>query len=155
MAKSRGESGFRVSSSKTCSSSGVGCDISGSNRNPFFVRVASGRFVDVSPRLPHIDHGQPAPTRGLAMADVDLDGRIDYVEARQYAAPSLHMNTSAAAGGHAFISLSPRFLIDAVGASHTATLEEAAAAGQRSRPAIGARVKITLADGRIASDSGA
>ena len=152
--------------------SGVGCDLSGSNRNPFFVRAASGRFVDVSPRLPHIDHGQPAPTRGLAMADVDLDGRIDYVEARQFAAPSLHMNTSAAARSHAFISLSPRFLIGDSGASgggpfagyltpsegdrnlaawgrsRVTTMDEAASIRQRSRPAIGVRLKITLADGR-------
>src|SRR5262245_43440693 len=34
--------------------SGVGCDISGNNRNPFFVRTASGRYADLSPQLPHI-----------------------------------------------------------------------------------------------------
>ncbi len=128
--------------------SGLGCDLSGNNRNPFFVRAASGRFVDVAARLAHIDQGEPAPTRGLAIADVDLDGRLDYVEARQYAAPQLHLNTSAAAREHAFISLAPRFLIDAQGASSVQDIHALTAPAPRSRPAIGARVVVTLADGR-------
>ena len=123
-----------------------GCDLSGNSRfNPFFVRQASGRYADVSPLLPHLQHGTPAPTRGLAIGDADLDGRLDYIEARQYAAPEFHHNRSQAAQGHAFIALSPRWLVGE-GASRVSRIADAVEL--RSRPAIGARVTIVLSDGR-------
>ena len=128
--------------------SGIGCDLSGSSRNPFFARTSSGRYVDVSPQLRHIDHGSPAPTRGLAIADVDQDGRSDYVEAKQYAAPEFHLNTSEAARNNSFIGLSPRFLIGERGVSRVTTMDDASTARLRSRPAIGLHVLIRLRDGR-------
>ena len=130
--------------------SGLGCDLSGnSRRNPFFVLQPSGRYVDASPWLDHLVHGAPAPTRGLAIGDADQDGRLDYIEARQYAAPEFHHNTSQAARDNAFIGLSPRFLVgDAAGPSRVTLIAEAAGKGLRSRPAIGARVAIRLSDGR-------
>ena len=130
--------------------SGLGCDLSGNaRRNPFFVQQASGRYVDVSPWLVHLVHGAPAPTRGLAIGDADQDGRLDYIEARQYAAPEFHHNTSQAGRDNAFIGLSPRFLVgDTAGASRVISIAAAAESGLRSRPAIGARVDIRLRDGR-------
>lgn len=130
--------------------SSAGCDLSGnSRRNPFYVLQASGRYVDVSPLLDHLVHGAPAPTRGLAIGDADLDGRLDYIEARQYAAPEFHLNQSRVAQGNAFIGLSPRFLIgDGGGPSRVSTMADAADPRLRSRPAIGARVAIRLSDGR-------
>ncbi len=132
---------------------GPGCDLSGnSRRNPFFVLQESGRFADVSPWLGHLVHGAPAPTRGLAIGDADQDGRLDYIEARQYAAPEFHRNTSRAALGNAFIGLSPRFLVgDDAGVARVTTIAEAAQAQFRSRPAVGARVAIRLSDGRTFS----
>ena len=132
---------------------GPGCDLSGnSRRNPFFVLQASGRFADVSPWLGHLVHGAPAPTRGLAIGDADQDGRLDYIEARQYAAPEFHRNTSRAAQGNGFIGLSPRFLVaDDAGVARVTTIAEAAQAQVRSRPAVGARVAIRLSDGRTFS----
>ena len=129
---------------------GLGCDLSGnSRRNPFFALSPSRRYVDVSPSLKHLVHGAPAPTRGLAIGDADQDGRLDYIEARQFAAAEFHLNTSRAAQGHTFIGLSPRFLVgDLAGASRVTTIAAAADGALRSRPAIGARVAIRLSDGR-------
>lgn len=129
---------------------GVGCDLSGnSRRNPFFVRQASGRFADVSPWLPHLAHGAPAPTRGLAIGDADLDGRLDYLEARQFGAAEFHRNTSPAAQRNAFIGLSPRFLVGQVGTPPAPLpLQQARLLRLRSRPAIGVHVTIRLSDGR-------
>ena len=94
-------------------------------------------------------HGAAAPTRGLAIGDADLDGRLDYIEARQYAAPEFHHNTSRAAQHNSFIGLSPRFFVgDGAGPSRVSTVAEAADPRLRSRPAIGARVAVRLSDGR-------
>jgi hypothetical protein len=130
--------------------SGLGCDVSGnSRRNPFFVMRASGRYVDISMQLDHLTHGPPAPTRGLAIADVDQDGRLDYVEARQYAAPEFHHNTSKAARENSFIGLSPRFIVgNAAGLPRLVKTVEASDPRIRSRPAVGAHVLIRLSDGR-------
>lgn len=130
---------------------GIGCDLSGNARgNPFFVRQASGRYADASAWLGHLRHGEAAPTRGLAIGDADLDGRLDYVEARQFAAAEFHHNVSVVAGGNAFIGLSPRFLVGALGAAPDAPmpLEQARKLAARSRPALGASVDIKLSDGR-------
>ena len=128
--------------------SGLGCDLSGnSRRNPFFVSSVSGRFVDASPWLNHLVHGEPAPTRGLAIGDADLDGRLDYIEARQFAPPVFHHNRSPAGAGHGFIGLSPRLVVgEAKTVSRVARMAEAA--GQRTRAAIGAKVALRLSDGR-------
>ena len=133
--------------------SGLGCDLSGnSRRNPFFVMRPSGRFVDVSQQLDHLMHGAPAPTRGLAIADADQDGRLDYIEARQYAAPEFHHNTSHTAGENAFIGISPRFVVGDPGARpHLMSAAEASDVRIRSRPALGAHVSIRLSDGRVFS----
>ncbi|MCU6501679.1 CRTAC1 family protein [Rugamonas sp. A1-17] len=130
---------------------GIGCDLSGNARsNPFFVREPSGRYADASPWLGHLRHGVAAPTRGLAIGDADLDGRLDYVEARQFAAAEFHHNVSAVASGNSFIGLSPRFLINVVGNAPAApmALDLAQKMTARSRPALGTTVDITLSDGR-------
>lgn len=133
--------------------SGVGCDLSGnSRRNPFFVMQRTGRFADVSPSLDHLAHGTPAPSRGLAIGDADQDGRLDYMEAKQYAPPEFHHNTSPEAQENSFISLSPRLLVgDKVGQSRVATVDEVVDSRVRTRPAIDARLAIRLSDGRTFS----
>lgn len=128
--------------------SGVGCDVSGDNRNPFFVRTPSGRYADLSPQLPHISRN-PAPTRGLAIADVDQDGRADYVEAKMYAPAEFHRNISEVAKKNAYIGLSTRFLAGQGGQPGVASMDAAAARTLRTRPAIGAQLRIKLADGRV------
>lgn len=128
-------------------SSGIGCDLSGnSRRNPFFVMQPSGRYLDVSPLLDHLVHGMPAPTRGLAIGDADQDGRLDYMEGKQYAAPEFHHNTSHSAQNNSFIGFSPRFLVGA-GTSRVSTIGEAADPVTRSRPAIGVHITVLTSDG--------
>ena len=127
-----------------------GCDLSGhSRRNAFFVRQPTGRFADAAPLLKHLVHAAPAPTRGLAIGDADQDGRLDYMEARQFAAPVFHHNQSPAAapgvGANTFLGLSPRWLVDG-GSPRVSSVSEAA--HLRSRPAVGALVSIRLSDGR-------
>ena len=100
-----------------------GADLSGSDWNPFFVRGGDGRYHDVAPLL---GLAEPMVSRGLAIADADGDGRLDFVCANQWG-PSYFFHNDAPTPG-AFLGL--RLL-----------------RGQGS-PAIGAVATVTLADGR-------
>ncbi|MBN8248344.1 MAG: CRTAC1 family protein [Verrucomicrobia bacterium] len=101
----------------------VGTDLSGSDANPFFVRAGAGRYYDVAPRL---GLAEPMVSRGLAIADVDGDGRLDFVCANQWG-PSVLVHNEAARPG-TFLGL--RLLRD------------------RGSPAIGATATVTRRDGR-------
>jgi len=100
-----------------------GADLSGNDCNPFFVRGADGRFYDIAPAL---GTAVPMVTRGIAVADVDGDGRLDYVTANQWGPSFFFKNESPKPG--AFLGL---------------RLQHANGA-----PAIGAVVRATLPDGR-------
>jgi enediyne biosynthesis protein E4 len=123
-------------------SSGLGCDLSGRSRNPFFVFTSSGRYVDVAERVEHVNRGADAPSRGLAMADIDGDGRLDYLVAKQFAPLEVHLNRSQTAAANAFIVISPRYVVD------DRSDWPASVIPRRSRPAVGARVVVRLPDGR-------
>jgi hypothetical protein len=58
-----------------------GDDLSGHDPNAFFVRAADGRFYDMSKAL---GLGDPFITRGIATADVDGDGDLDFAIANQW-----------------------------------------------------------------------
>ena len=58
-----------------------GDDITGRPHNPFFVRAAGGRFVDLAHDV-GLGHSQVA--RGIAVADIDADGDLDFAVARQW-----------------------------------------------------------------------
>lgn len=116
-------------------------DISGNVHNPFFVRSRSGRFFDLAKDL-GID--QLMVSRGIATADVDADGDLDFAVANQWEDSYLYLNRSSGAG--AFLGL--RLLLPA-GAEPLAT--QVAAGLPRNlvgRPAIGARAVVQLPDGR-------
>ncbi|MDX1998531.1 MAG: CRTAC1 family protein [Thermoanaerobaculia bacterium] len=101
---------------------GPGDDLSGYQRNPFFVRAPSGRYFDLSPEI-----GVAAPyvTRGIATADIDGDGDLDYAIANQWDDSFLYRNEAPAPG--AFLGL---------------RLE------RDGTEAIGAEARVTLPDGR-------
>ena len=57
----------------------------------FFVRAPDGRFHDVAAQL---SLNQPLLTRGIATADVDGDGRLDYAVANQWGTSYFYRNES-------------------------------------------------------------
>jgi len=98
-----------------------GADLSGNQRNRLYAQDESGLFRDVG-LAAGLD--MTGVSRGIAVADIDLDGRLDVVIARQWRQSLLLRNRSPAGG--AFLSLDLR-LPNANGSS---------------RPAIGAVVRV-------------
>lgn len=70
-------------------------DLSGDDHNPFFARAADGRYYDIACEL-HLD--EPMTARGIATADVDGDGLLDFAVASQWRASRFYRNTSTRAG---------------------------------------------------------
>jgi len=68
-----------------------GDDLGGGRSNPFFVRAADGRYYDVGDL---VGEEQPENTRGIAIADVDGDGKLDYITANQWETSWFHHNES-------------------------------------------------------------
>jgi len=126
-----------------------GCDLSGGTVNPFFVMNAKGYYENVASKVfPSIDD-PVAPSRGIAIADIDQDGRLDYVVARQYASPIFHRNTSSAALANGFLGIVPRFALDANGKSGLVESTGIQANPRASRPAFGVISRLYLSDGRV------
>jgi hypothetical protein len=100
-----------------------GADLSGHECNPFFVRGTDGRYHDVAPLL---GLTEPMVSRGIAIADVDGDGKLDFVTANQWGPSYFFKNQSPAQG--AFLGLR---LTHANGS-----------------PAVGAVARVNLPDGR-------
>jgi len=68
-----------------------GDDLSGHQHNPFFVRGKDGRYYDLASQLSLDD---PSVTRGIATADVDGDGDLDFVVANQWETSYFYRNDS-------------------------------------------------------------
>lgn len=68
-----------------------GDDLSGHERNPFWVRGPDGRYTDLSNEL---GIGQPDVSRGIALGDVDGDGRLDALIANQWQNSRLLLNNA-------------------------------------------------------------
>ena len=113
-----------------------GDDISGNDHNPFFVRAPDGRFHDIAAQL-SLD--QPSLSRGIATADVDGDGRLDYAVANQWGTSYFYHNESNNPG--AFIGLRLRLPI---GDSISRTRVCSGPTILPSRAAIGAEARVFL-----------
>ncbi|MBM2614217.1 CRTAC1 family protein [Actinoplanes sp. LDG1-06] len=110
----------------------AGADIAGDQRNPFFVREsAGGRFTDIAADL-GLDN--PGVSRGIAIADVDHDGRPDMATANQWARSTFAHNQSPV---REFLGL--RLLLPAT------------VKGSGPRPAVGAVATVTRPDGTTAT----
>lgn len=118
-------------------------DLSGDTHNPFFARASDGRFYDLAAQL-NLDRRQI--TRGIATADVNGDGRLDFAIANQWDTSFFYLNEAEKTND--FLGLYLRLPInDGV---KTSVRKDAPKASETepSRAAIGASVKITLPDGR-------
>jgi hypothetical protein len=120
-----------------------GDDVSGSDCNAFFVRNGDGRYYDIGSR---IFSGDAMVSRGIAIADVDGDGRLDFAVANQWGPSFFYHNESRYAGAflglHLLLPLQDQPL--KVQPGHPTP-------DMKGRPAIGAAVKVHLPDGKLLS----
>lgn len=119
-----------------------GDDLSGNQHNPFFVRADSGRYTDIAPNLGLEPADDAFVTRGIAIADVDGDGDLDYAVANQWASSVFYRNDAPAAGG--FLGL--RLGLPVGESDGVSRVPDGLVAD--GRPAIGAVATVTLPDGR-------
>lgn len=118
----------------------AGDDVSGNGHNFFFVRAPDGRFHDIARQL-SLD--QPLLTRGIATADVDGDGRLDYAVANQWETSYFYRNQSNNPG--AFLGIRLRIPVGD-GVSQTRVCREGRGPTRfPSRAAIGAEAHVFVA----------
>ena len=113
----------------------AGDDLSGRDRNAFFVRTESGRFEDLAT---DVGLGSERVARGIALADTDRDGDLDLVFANQWDTSVYARNEGPA--GRPYLGLELSFPAPNVG--------DDAAPSARRRPAIGATARIRDSRGR-------
>jgi len=105
-----------------------GGDLAGHDQNPFFVQ-AGNHFVDISKQ---IGFGEDYVSRGIAIADVDLDGRLDLVVSNMWGPATYYHNESPHSG--AFLGL---HLLLPIGDSNATIVREGVPTGDiRGRAAV-------------------
>lgn len=101
-----------------------GDDLAGDQTLHLFAKSdEDGQYVNVAP---HLGLSVPVPTRGIATADANADGLVDFAVARQFAAPVFYQNTSSSDGEYLGLRL----------------------AHPDGAPAVGGQITVTTADGR-------
>jgi hypothetical protein len=128
-----------------------GCDLSGDDLDPFFVRAADGRFYDIGQEKEIVydtetkkDVGftEPMVTKGIALADVYGDGRLDFALGNQWEPSYFYHNVSTNVG--AFLGL--HLLLPLADQDGTLLRERPGHPGPdlRGRPAYGAQAHLTV-----------
>lgn len=116
-----------------------GDDISGDAHLPFFIRHKSGKYFDCSEEL---GIGDNQITRGIAIGDIDHDGKQDFVSSGQWEDSRLHHNKSS--NESPFIGMALKFPVKD-------TLHEILVDGDRTLPskfAIGAVARVHFKNGQ-------
>ena len=124
---------------------GRGDDLSGHQRNPFFVRDGDGRYYDLAAEL---GLEEPQVSRGIATADVDGDGRLDFAVANQWGPSSFYHNCAPRPG--CIPGPAPDAAAEPRG-SRAMARPGHPDAKTPGRPAIGACATVRLPDGRVLS----
>ena len=118
-----------------------GSDISGHDHNPFYVRAADGRFYDLAAELGIDD---PYVSRGLATADVDGDGDLDFAIANQWEPSVFFQNDCPGCGTFLGIHL----LLPVEVGNGLLVRSGHPAADTLGYPAVGATATVRLPDSR-------
>ena len=121
----------------------AGADLAGRDQNPFFVR-AGDHFVDISKQ---IGFGEDYVSRGIAIADVDLDGRLDMIVSNMWGPATYYHNESPRTG--AFLGLHLLLPVGDTTANVTVVREGLPTGDIKGRAAVGAKVTVTLPSGRV------
>ena len=122
-----------------------GADISGHEQNPFYARV-DGRYFDISTM---IGYAEDNPSRGIAIGDVDGDGKLDIVVGNMWGPSTYYHNECRSCGN--FLGLHLRLPVG--GSAATATIVRSGHPNEelQSRPAIGATVVVTTPNGQTST----
>jgi hypothetical protein len=124
-----------------------GADISGHNPNPFFTMGPDGQMVDICAEL---GMDEPYNSRGISVADVDGDGRLDYAIANQWEPSYFFRNDSPHVGS--FLGLHVLLPVSSAEASEFMIRDGHPGSDTPGRPAIGASAAVTVADGMVMID---
>ncbi|WP_165224018.1 CRTAC1 family protein [Aquisphaera insulae] len=120
-----------------------GDDLCGHPRNLFAVRDGGGRYRDIASSL---GLEEPGVSRGIAVADIDGDGRLEFAVANQWAPSSLYVNEGSPAG--AFLGLHLLLPVDRSRDGPTRSRPGHPGVDISGRPALGAAALVELPDGR-------
>ena len=121
-----------------------GDDLSGHDHNHFFVQSASGRYVDLSHDLGLDD---PQVTRGIATADVDGDGLLDFALANQWEDSVFYHNQTTTP--NSFLQLYLLLPVNGEATPATQDLPGHPSRDLHGRYAIGPTATLHLPDGRL------
>ncbi|TDE29425.1 CRTAC1 family protein [Flavobacterium ranwuense] len=113
--------------------------ISGNAHIPFFVKSESGKYFDLSKNI-GIDENQI--TRAIAIADIDHDGKLDFVTGNQWEDSKLYHNKSKSF--NSFLGLSLKFPLNST--NNSIKIDEKIEGP--TKYAIGAIAKIKLKNGK-------
>jgi hypothetical protein len=120
-----------------------GDDLGGRLPNPFFVRASNGRYYDLARDI-GMDIAQVS--RGIALADVNGDGLLDFAAGNQWEPSYFFLNQSAKAG--AFLGLHLLLPLEKTKSPNSSVRRGHPGADTTGRPAIGAAATLHLPDGR-------
>ena len=120
-----------------------GADVAGHNQNPFFVRVGD-HFVDIAKE---IGFGEDYVSRGIAIADVDLDGSLDLIVSNMWGPASYYHNEHPVAAS--FLSLNLLLPVSRDYSGETIVYQGKQRSEMPGRAAVGAAVAVTRSDGKV------